>query len=859
MSRVVFFALLTLSVALVALAQAEEEQRLSLFAKRGEELVEMPLTDIAVSAEVVGESVSVSVEQRFENPFDERLEAIYVFPLPEHAAVTDMRMLIGNRRIRATLREREEAVSIYEAAIDEGKSAALLEQERANVFTQSVGNIEPGQPISVLISYVDTIAFEDGGYRFVFPTVVGPRYVPGVEIGSSGSGRLPDTDLVVDGSRITPPVLPEGVSTAYELDFVLRIEAPVPIVTLSSPSHHPSMQWLDERTVSLSLPEDERAADRDIIIDYALSDAAPSFGLLSHHDERGGFFELSLIPPSSGAEDLAVPREMVFVLDTSGSMHGAPLDASKALVRRCLDELRPDDTFRIIRFGDESSAISESPLPATPENLSLAKTYLEQLSSGGGTDMERGVRAALEPVNEPGRMRIVLFLTDGYIGHDDTVLALVRELLRESRLFSLGVGTSVNRYLLEKLSELGRGTSFYLDEDDDPEPVVERFVKRIRRPLLTDLELDWGGLDIEKLSPYPIPDLFEGQSLRVVGRYATAGKGSVTVRGRMGGEDFEQSFDVELSAEGERPVLAQLWARRRIEAVLTNALGEGGEWSVRDEVLALSLDYGVMSQFTAMVAVDEVVSVDVADPLRSEAVAVNLPAGKSDEKMGWQIAPNYVQPGDPELSVSAPEDALSVTAYFHWGLVQSLEFDEQRQRWLSRFLVPVDVADGAYEILVVVVLPDGRSELLSLPLEVDASAPRFDLALSKAGEEPFLWVRDDVQWQDPAASVQLDEVLRIAVDVRLELAEVPTNAARLGAELLPDRIKFVRVHLPDGRSERMLTDDFERFSFDFKHRRRLGSGRFTLTIEVVDVAGNATFRSVDYEVAGESLAALTQP
>ncbi|MCA9564124.1 MAG: VWA domain-containing protein, partial [Myxococcales bacterium] len=437
-------------------------------------IIPMPLVDLAVNARVTGNLAEVTVEQTYENPFDARVEAVYVFPLTAGAAVNEMVMVIGDRRIRAEIQEREEARQTYEEARDRGETAALLEQERPDVFTQSIANIEPGHPVRVLIRYVEQVHYEDRAYHLDFPLTVGPRFAPGepLDQSPSGTGVLADTDVVPDAARITPAVLPAGVDAPYEVDFHLLIEAPMTIRELTSTSHNIEADWLDEGTVEITLPDDQRQPDRDVVISYELASDDVEIGMLSHEDERGGFFSLMIEPPLDFRGEVR-SRELVFVLDMSGSMGGQPMEVSKETIRYALENMGPDDTFQIVRFSDNTDTLAPTPLANTPANLARATAYLDALEAGGGTYMEGGVRAALEPAVTGDRMRVVLFLTDGYIGYDRAVLALVNELVGSARIHSLGVGHSPNRHLLERLAEVGHGLSYFVNLNESPNEVID--------------------------------------------------------------------------------------------------------------------------------------------------------------------------------------------------------------------------------------------------------------------------------------------------------------------------------------------------------------------------------------------------
>ena len=603
----------------------------------GEGLALIPLIHLEANGLVSGNLVEMTVEQTFENRFEERIEAVYVFPLPAEAAVNEMVMVIGDRRIRADLQEREAARQTYEEARDHGQIASLLEQERPNIFTMNVANIQPGEPISVLIRYVEQLPYGDDRYHFHFPTVVGPRFIPGTPVGHEGVGVLPDTDRVPDASRITPGILPEGVRTPYEVDFNVNVEAGMAIRDLESSSHNLILDWQSEQNVTISLPEEDRQPNQDIVFSYALAADAPEVGLLTHSDERGGFFTLMVEPPLQFDQQDVRPKEMVFVLDCSGSMSGFPTELSKDIMRYALQHMNPNDTFQIIRFSDDSFSLSDEPLTNTADNIDEGLDFIDDLEGSGGTQMIEGIRAALEPDPDPQRMRIVLFLTDGYIGNESQIFGLVEELLGETRLFSLGVGSSVNRFLLEGLADYGRGDVFYVNWDEAPEDAVGTFYGRIQNPVLTDITVDWGGLDVSQVVPEPIPDVFAGTPLLLTGRFSQAEHTTVVIRGVQGLTDVAFPIEIDFAdTSSNHAAIPFIWARRQVD-LLERSSYYGVNDDERALITDLALEFTLLTQYTSFVAVEETISADVQEPLRTVGIPVATPEGVSSLLLGGQV------------------------------------------------------------------------------------------------------------------------------------------------------------------------------------------------------------------------------
>lgn len=612
--------------------------------KDGESQV-FPLKHTNVNATISGNLSRVEVTQRFENPFTDPLEAVYVFPLPDEAAVDDMEIKIGDRIIKGEIKKREEAQQIYEQAKREGRTAGLLEQERDNVFTQSLANIRPGEQIEVTIRYTDSLKFEGGDYEFVFPMVVGPRYIPGTPIGPSG-----DTDQVPDASRITPPVLKPGTRSGHDIAVTVAIDAGVPVQSVQSTSHQIQVQE-EGRTVRVQLANEDTIPNKDLILRYKVAGQETQTTVLTQADERGGHFAVYLIPALTYRRNEIVPKDVVFLMDTSGSQQGDPLAKSQELMRRFINGLNPNDTFTIIDFANTTTQLSAQPLPNTAQNRAKAIAYIDQLDANGGTELMNGINAVLNfPPAPAGRLRSVVLLTDGYIGNDTEVIAAVQQRLPVGvRLYSFGVGSSVNRFLLDRLAEVGRGTMQVIRQDEASGPVAEKFFQQINNPVLTNIQVEWLGEGSKpKIYPLAAPDLFANQPLVLFGRKDDRQSGRLRIRGvAAGGERYEQVLDVNFDPRGEagNPAIAQLWGRARIKELMNQMYGmetTSGVKAVTDTALA----YRLLSQYTAFVAVSEEVRVDPDGTRRTVQVPVELPEGVSYEGIfgPGEVTVNYAMP-----------------------------------------------------------------------------------------------------------------------------------------------------------------------------------------------------------------------
>jgi Ca-activated chloride channel family protein len=569
-----------------------------------DEQVPLPLKHTAVRARIHAYVASVKVEQQYHNPYSEKIEVVYVFPLPQDAAVSEFVMKIGDRTIRGIIREREEAERIYEEARNRGYVASLLTQERPNVFTQKVANIEPGRDIDVELTYYNTLPFRDGAYSFTFPTVVGPRFNPPGS--TDGVGAVGHGDHGASGQSTEVEYLEPGQESGHDLSLEIDLEAGVTIESVSSKTHDVEIERVSSSRRKIALSEGSTIPDRDFALSYEVAGEQIKSAFLVHEDKRGGFFTFVLTPPSDLDRFERAPVEHVFVLDCSGSMSGSPLRTAKHAVERVIDKLDSRDTFQIIRFSSDSSALGPAPIRATEHNKRKGLRYLKRLGSGGGTMMIEGIKAALDFPHEEGRVRIVTFMTDGYIGNEAEILAAIHDKLGRSRIFSFGVGSAPNRYLLERMAKVGQGAVAYVGEGDhrDDREAVDAFYERISHPALSDIEIDWGEMRVDEVYPSRIPDLWSGRPVVVTGRIRGAVGRGIEVRGRVGGEP--RSFDVRVHTDGERkrPALAQVWARMKIMDLADRSLWSSDRAELTDRIRSLALEYSLMSKFTAFVAVD---------------------------------------------------------------------------------------------------------------------------------------------------------------------------------------------------------------------------------------------------------------
>lgn len=641
-------------------SQNSNSPQLKIVGKNGSITGFVPLRHTAVKTEISGFVARISVTQEFENVLPTAVEAIYVFPLPEDSAVDGMTMRVGDREIKAVIHERDEARKIYEAARNAGHTASLLDQERPNIFTQSVANIPPNAKVEVTLSVIELLKYEAGTYEFAFPLVVGPRYIPGAPTGqkqpaendgarlrdvSFGSqtaagqeqrGAMANTNQVQDASRISPPVA--GVHTddphaGHDVSMEISLAAGVPIAEIRSTSHKIVADRTAADAFHVQLAADSVLPNKDFILKYKVAGQGIGDALLTHADQSGGYFAFILQPPDRVVDGNTVPRQVIFVLDTSGSMWGFPLEMAKKTIRRALENLRAEETFNLITFSGDTKILFPEPVPPTQENLAAARKVLDGAYGSGGTEMMTAIRAALGDHEKAAKsiggiepVRVVCFMTDGYVGNDAEIVAEVQK-HPEARVFSFGIGTAVNRFLLSKMAEAGRGEVEFVTKPNEAQVAADRFYERVHSPVLTNVSIEWNGLPVSEVYPARIPDLFSAKPVIITGRYAKAGKGTLVLKGTQAGGPFRREIPVDFGADNSsNAVLEKIWARRKVDDYMSQDwLGiQQGQSKYKAEIVQVGLQHSLATQYTSFVAVETRTVVQDGRPVRIE-VPVELP------------------------------------------------------------------------------------------------------------------------------------------------------------------------------------------------------------------------------------------
>jgi Ca-activated chloride channel family protein len=586
----------------------------------------MPLLGTKVDVAVSGVIADVTVTQSYENRGKRPIHAKYVFPASTRAAVHGMKMAIGDRVVVAKIKEREQAKRDYQRAKEAGKSASLLEEDRPNVFTMSVANILPGDHIDVTLNYAELLVPDAGTYELVYPTVVGPRY------SNQAAAQAKPRDRFV-----ASPYLAEGKEPTGTFELHGTLSSGIPIDGVFSPTHQVHETRDNPGLVRFALDDTEKkGGNRDFILRYGLAGKSIQSGLSLYDSGSEKQFLLMVEPPKRVAPSEIPPREYVFILDVSGSMDGFPLDTAKRVLRELSGVLRPTDRFNVLLFSGTSYLLAPQSLRATPENVRAALVAIDKQRGGGGTELLPALQQALSLSSEKGLSRSFVVLTDGYIDADKGAIDLVRSRLGEANVFAFGIGSSVNRYLIEGLAKAGQGEPFVVTDPSAAAAAGQKFRDYIASPVLTGIKVRYEGFDAYDVEPKAIPDVFAERPVVVQGKWRGALHGTITVEGTSGSGPYAQRFDVTTSApRAENRALPYLWARSRIATLSDFGFGEPTPAATRD-ITNLGLQYSLLTPYTSFIAVSEIVrttpgsGTDVAQPLP-------LPAGVSASAVGEPV------------------------------------------------------------------------------------------------------------------------------------------------------------------------------------------------------------------------------
>lgn len=665
-SALVALALVTLAAAPAAAGELAPGEGTLWAARGGAEPVALPAATTRVEVAVTGTGAQVSVAQRFENPFPEPIEAVYVFPLPEGAAISEVR--IGDAR--SEIRRRDEAGAVLDRARDAGLAAALLEQERDDLFTLTVASIPAGGHIDVDLSFDVPVRSSGGARELVLPATVGPRFVPGTPDGApaTGTGTAPNTDRVPDASRVTPPLRRPRSRPERSLSVRVAIDAGAPLAAVDSPSHPIAVERdASGRRALVTLADGAAVPNRDFVLRYRVAATGPAALAFAHHGARGGFVALVLEPPPAAASPAAAPFDLIVALDDSGSMTGPARHQALAAVAALLESAGAAASIQIVSLTTGARS-TPAPVANGPEARRAALAFARADRGDGGSDLLAVLRRELQGAGP----RVLCVVSDGLVANEREILAAVAAASEGTRVVSLGVGAAPNRYLFERMAELGRGVAAYLGPGEPPGPAAALLARGLRAPVLGELEIDWGGLEVTGVTPWPLPDLLAGQPVRILARTREREAATVTVRGRRGGEPVILRAQVDLTRGGEDagPALARLWARERVRALALEHIATGDDALVA-RIAELGLRFGLVTPHTSLVVVGDE-SAAAGAPARVVAVPVELPAGASRAA----VAADRLERDDAEIVPGSQTSTLEIMAHYggtpRWRLALGL-------------------------------------------------------------------------------------------------------------------------------------------------------------------------------------------
>ena len=614
----------------------ENAKQGTLFFRNAGDFSMAPTVKTIVDFSVTGMIARATVKQYFRNPDAVWKEGIYVFPLPDDAAVDHLRMHIGQRIIEGQIRERQQARKEYEVARSEGKRASLVEQERPNIFTTSVANIGPHEEIIIEIEYQHLVRFDSGSFYLRFPMVVAPRYIPGNSLikGFSGTGWAMNTDLVPDAERITPPVLHPDKGNINPVEININLDTGFPLEHITCSYHNIIINQVSKTGYTIKLEQQETHADRDFELFWQAEPGnTPRAAFFTERTQGENYGLIMLLPPENPSSR-QLNREVIFVIDTSGSMAGTSIRQAKASLLFAISKLNPGDRFNIIQFNSYTEQLFQYPQAVAEQSLRQAEHYIDRLKANGGTEMKPALQAALNTTTEERYVRQVIFLTDGSIGNETELFQVIKQQLGHSRLFTIGIGSAPNSYFMSRAASFGRGTYTWIGKQTEVQEKMQILFSKLEHPVLTALAIDWGNAEGLEIWPQKYPDLYLGEPLLITIR-ASAFPDAIKISGVIAGRDWNATM--QLQGGSDNSGISILWARKKIAALMDQA-GKGDEEdAIKQLIIDTAMKFHLVSKFTSLVAIDVTPARTRDAILESQNIPVNLPAGWVYEKVFGQL------------------------------------------------------------------------------------------------------------------------------------------------------------------------------------------------------------------------------
>ena len=629
------------------------------------EIIDAPILKTQVDFDISGLTARVKVKQEFHNQTANWVEGIYLFPLPEKSAVDSLQIKIGERVIVGEIKEKKEAKRIYQKAKKAGKKASLVEQHRPNVFTNSVANIAPFEKVEVTIEYQQELSFaKDGSLSIRFPMTMTPRYTPHSMISERFDGFK-------KGFQFTPSIfenidLPQKSSSqaGNDVEIKVNLDSGIPLASLSSKSHQISYQQNSVSSYQVSLAGANNKADRDFILSWLpIAGAEPRAALFNETIDNQHYVSLMVMPPQQKVTDISLPREVIFVIDTSGSMGGESIRQAKKALIYGLSTLRYGDKFNVIEFNSATDSLYVRPKNYTESSYTEAVNFVRQLSANGGTEMLSAMNRALDSHSDNNRVRQVLFLTDGAISNESELFKIISKKLGDSRLFTVGIGSAPNAFFMKKAAQFGRGTFTFIADVNESEKKISQLFKQISQPLLSNIEVEWPQNSNVEMWPEKVPDLFSGEPLWIKARVAEL-NGELAIKGRMANSLWETHLS--LSPGQSHPGIAKLWAREKIASIMNQARHGQVNLNQKQIIIDTALKHHLVSRFTSLIAVEKT-------PSRNEELLVEKRIQQVAPKGSEQAALNYAATAiDLYLT---PQQALWIIVLAFAGLILIRHFD----------------------------------------------------------------------------------------------------------------------------------------------------------------------------------------